>query len=825
MMSPKMQPQGSDNPVIYFLDGHPTAKQDEQNDYFSGDSGEYFVNRIPKEWDDRIRANWTVRCHPSKEKDIDEVTVICCENSVLSDIDRVKPKIIVGMGWEPLRWVLKETRIDIWRSRFVPVKIRDTVYWYYAMLSPAIVLSKRRMNKKTKKRTTKTEWDTQFELDLQNLFDTLDKNLLPEPKVYDKDIQKGIMWTEGNQSDKELEKVLGWLKEAESWGEHANDIETTAIRPYKEDARILTISVGTFDKTYAFPYDYRGSSGVPWTQKQLSRLRKGIKEYLVNSGKKICHNVKFEQEWFSYFFGNECLRETEWGDTQAEAYTLDERRGLHSLDKLCVLYFGLNLKDLSNLDRKRMESYPLKRILPYNGLDVKWTFKLHEALEDKLRKDRTLIPVVKHLIRTSPTLVMSQQQGLDVDVEYKDGLIDKAAKEIADIVQRFRDQPDVIAYRDKFGRALQISSPDDVLKFFKNFKGLDDELKTKHDKYSTDAPILKALKDPVADLILEYRGVAKKKSTYLDSIADLIYPDGKLHTNFNAYVTSTGRLSSDDPNMQNWPNAKGREIRRMIVPPENHWIVCSDYGQIEARLLGVASQDKNFCEVLWNDYDVHMEWAEKIINKSPDILDRPEYRELSRKEVVPKFRKLVKNQWVFPAFYGSSPYSIAASIGVSNDKVFELFKEFWDTFSGVRKWQGWIKDYYNKHGYVETLTGRRRHGPLSFNEAVNAPIQGTASDICVDAMNRLSEYGYKTVLNVHDDVTSVVHDDDLDEAILHIPELMCEVPFDWINVPIAVEVTAGPNWEQQEEIGTFKSTDYHEVPRGLEKLGHYQQYL
>lgn len=822
-MSPKMQPQGSDEPVVYFLSGSPTANQDVKNDFFGGQSGEFLLNLIPQDWDDRVRANWTTRCH--SEKDSEEIIIECCKNSVESDIVAMKPKIIVGLGWEPLRWVLRETRIDVWRSRFAPVKIRDHVCWYYAMLSPAIVMSKRRFNKKTKKRDTKTEWDTQFGLDVDTLFNTLDKNLLPEPKIYEVEFEKNIYWTEGNKSNKELEKVLGWLKEATTWGKHANDIETTALRPYKEDARIITMSVGTFDKTYAFPYDYRGQTGRPWTPEQLDRLRLGIKEYLESSGKKICHNVKFEQEWYSYFFGNRCLRATEWGDTQAEAYALDERRGLHSLDKLCLLHFGFNLKDLSSLDRKRMESYPLKRILPYNGLDVKWTYKLHEVQDAKLRKDPTLIPVVKHLIKTQPTLVMAQQQGLDVDIDYKNELSDAAAIKISEIVTRFKKLPEVLDYRNKFGKSLQISSPDDLLKFFKNSLGLDEELKNKKGKYCTDAVVLAGLNLPIADIILEFRGIAKKKSTYLDSIDDLVYPDGKLHTNFNPYETSTGRLSSDEPNMQNWPNRKGKEIRAMVVPPKDHWIVCSDYGQIEARLLGVASQDKNFCEVLWNDYDVHMEWAEKLVRACPAILDRKAYRELERDVILKKFRGLVKNQWVFPAFYGSSPYSIAGSIGVPIDIVFNLFKEFWDTFAGVKRWQEWIKSYYNKHGYVETLTGRRRHGPLSFNEAVNAPIQGTASDICVDAMNRLSEQGYKVVLNVHDDVTSVVHDDDLDDAIVQIPELMCEVPFDWINVPIAVEVTAGPNWFAQEEIGTFKSTDYHDVPRGLEKLGHYQQYL
>jgi DNA polymerase-1 len=315
-------------------------------------------------------------------------------------------------------------------------------------------------------------------------------------------------------------------------------------------------------------------------------------------------------------------------------------------------------------------------------------------------------------------------------------------------------------------------------------------------------------------LILEFRGITKKISTYLEPMKDYVMPkDNRIHTNFNPFDTSTGRLSSDSPNLQNLPNKTGKEIRKMFTAPEGQWIVSSDYGQIEARIIGVASQDEAFCDALWNDYDVHMKWAEIIANEYPKVIGGSQF--LSDKKAMKSFRAKVKNLWVFPAFYGASPFSIAKGIGVPIEIVQDVFSEFWKTFKGVKRWQKWLLNRYDQLGYVETLTGRRRRAPLSMNAILNSAIQGTASDICVDAMCRLDKLGYDVIMNIHDDVTCYIPDDTLEESIQEIAQEMCAVPFKWINVPISIEISAGLNWYEQEEVGTFKSTEYHDVPRKI----------
>jgi len=252
-------------------------------------------------------------------------------------------------------------------------------------------------------------------------------------------------------------------------------------------------------------------------------------------------------------------------------------------------------------------------------------------------------------------------------------------------------------------------------------------------------------------------------------------------------------------------------------------MVCSDYGQIEGRLIAVASQDPVYCKMIWEDYDVHLDWAERIANKYEEILDP----KLDDEKAIKKFRKDVKNQWTFPQFYGSSIYSIARAMKIPTEIMLDLNDEFWDIFGGIKRWQEWLVKFYKKHGYVETLMGHRRRGPLSYNEIINTPIQGTAGRLCINAMNKVCDSGIETVMQIHDDITSYVPDDSLEPTIDSIANIMCDTSdYPWINVPIAVEITAGPNWFDQEEIGVFKSTEYIAVPKTLHSnFDFYQEYL
>jgi len=224
----------------------------------------------------------------------------------------------------------------------------------------------------------------------------------------------------------------------------------------------------------------------------------------------------------------------------------------------------------------------------------------------------------------------------------------------------------------------------------------------------------------------------------------------------------------------------------------------------------MCSRDENYVKALKDNYDTHMVWAKRLAELVPDCTTR----------VDAKFRSMVKNKLVFPSFFGASIESVTAYLSdgtgrqMPGDKVGQLMDEFWQTFSGVKRWQEWLMKGYYKDGYVSTLSGRRRRYPLSRNEAINHPVQGTAAELVCDAMVRLSYHAATTgewhahpVLNIHDDLTFVVPDNvgDLERCISVIVKEMLTFDFAWVNVPLACEVSIGPNWCDLEKFGEFWS--------------------
>lgn len=268
----------------------------------------------------------------------------------------------------------------------------------------------------------------------------------------------------------------------------------------------------------------------------------------------------------------------------------------------------------------------------------------------------------------------------------------------------------------------------------------------------------------------------------------------------------------DRPNMQNFPKRgdESKEVRKQIIAPPGCVILAFDYGQIEARVIAMFTKDKVFCKALWENHDVHMEWAEKLSRAYPERVGGK--KNFTDKKVMKSFRTDIKNQWTFPLFFGARMESAANYLNIPISVITPLYDEFWETFSGVKLWQEKVQEFYQKHGYVECLTGRRRRGPLSLNQIINTPVQGTAAEIVMDAMSRLSEmqdWELQPEINIHDDLTfcrvPVKKVDIIAEKII---DVMIHVPFDWVNVPISIEMSIGDNWLDMVDCGTFASNTW-----------------
>lgn len=235
----------------------------------------------------------------------------------------------------------------------------------------------------------------------------------------------------------------------------------------------------------------------------------------------------------------------------------------------------------------------------------------------------------------------------------------------------------------------------------------------------------------------------------------------------------------------------------------NHTLVAIDYGQIEARVIAMFSKDKAFVKALWDRYDVHGAWAAKIAAAYPKRIGGKKF--LTDKKVMKTFRTDIKNQWTFPLFFGAQLESAAGYLKIPPEEITKEYRAFQREFKGVFEWQDELMEFYHEHGYVENLFGRRRRAPLSKNEVINTPVQSTACELIMDGMNRLSEladesgdWNYQPILNVHDELVFSFPTKEVDTYLDTVITEMLDMPFDFINVPITLEITIGKDFLNME---------------------------
>jgi len=319
--------------------------------------------------------------------------------------------------------------------------------------------------------------------------------------------------------------------------------------------------------------------------------------------------------------------------------------------------------------------------------------------------------------------------------------------------------------------------------------------------YSTDAEVLENLrgKNPVVDQILEYRQLAKLKGTYLDGLPALISPkDGRIHTDFNQTVASTGRLSSSNPNLQNIPirTELGRQIRRaFIVTGEDELMLAADYSQIELRILAHLSRDPILVDSFTHDKDIHVRTAALIYGIPED-------------EVTPEMRRLAKTV-NYAVIYGLSEYGLSRETGIPRSEAGAFLKAYNQTYADLTGYMDRTRDEVRAHGYVSTLLGRRRYMPEVYSSsytvreaaeraAINMPIQGTQADLIKIAMIRLDErlraegLRSRMILQVHDELVLRVLKPELERVAALVRETMSTAMS--LDVPVRVDVKAGRNW-------------------------------
>lgn len=470
----------------------------------------------------------------------------------------------------------------------------------------------------------------------------------------------------------------------------------------------------------------------------------------------------------------------------------------HNMDIMAETYLAYQTQSIEELigkkgkNQKTMRQVEPEKVAEYAGEDADITLKLAAIFKDKLGEDSTA--KVLHDIETPLVGVLSrmEMEGINLDR----AALKRLSEELRSDIERLDEEIHDLAGNPDFN----IASPRQLGEIlFGQMKLLDKPKKTKSGQYSTSEDILADLapKHAIVQKILDYRQMVKLKSTYVDALPEMVSPHTeRLHTSFNQAVAATGRLSSNNPNLQNIPirTERGREVRKAFIPrDEDHVILAADYSQIELRLIAELSEEKTMMEAFINGEDIHAATAAKVFGVPQEEVSR---EQRSNAKTVN-----------FGIIYGVSAFGLSQQTSLSRGEASEIIKSYFRTYPGIQDYIEAQKELARQQGFVETMLGRRRYlkdinsrnavvrGHAERN-AVNAPIQGSAADIIKIAMIKIDEAlkGYKTkmLLQVHDELVFDAPKEELD-AVRPIIENLMQTAIT-TKVPLEVESGFGSNW-------------------------------
>lgn len=510
------------------------------------------------------------------------------------------------------------------------------------------------------------------------------------------------------------------------------------------------------------------------------------------NSKKICQNGKFDIsilrscgiEINNFYF-----------DTMVASYVInpDQKHGMDDLAEYYLNYKPIPLSDLigEKKDAERIFDVDLNSLSNYSCEDADVTLKLFNVLSEKIEKEN--LQKIAYEVDFPLVTVLEDMEREGIRIDRK--ILSELSAELEKMMNRFSENIFFHA-----GENFNINSPQQLQVILYDKLKLTKGRKTKTG-YSTDARALESLKGEhqIIDLILDYRQVAKLKSTYTDALPQLIHPStGRVHTSFAQTVASTGRLASNDPNLQNIPirTDLGKEIRKAFVPRDsNHVILSADYSQIELRIMASICGDETLSKAFINGEDIHRSTAALVF-------------QVAIEEVTPDMRRKAK-EVNFGILYGIGAFGLKNRLGISQTHAKEVIDTYFTNFSKVKKFMDDSIEAAKEKGYAETLLGRRRFLQninsknfvvRQFEErvAINMPIQGTAADMIKLAMINIhnhfkqKKYKSKMVLQVHDELVFDVHKDEIDEVKSEVKRLMeTALP---LNVPVVVDSGIGDNW-------------------------------
>ncbi|MGH8664871.1 MAG: DNA polymerase I [Burkholderiales bacterium] len=523
----------------------------------------------------------------------------------------------------------------------------------------------------------------------------------------------------------------------------------------------------------------------------LERLRPWLQD---RAQRKLAHDAKFAM----HLLANHGIRLAGIAhDTQLQSYVLESHRN-HELASLAERYLDQSTTSLESLVGKGaarigFEQVDIAQAGAYAAQAAAVVLRLQQTLLPRIEADERLAQVYGEIeIPVERVLFAMERQGVMLDAQ----LLEAHGRTLGSRMAAIEQQAYEVA-----GHPFNMNSPKQICEILFERLRLPVIKKTPSGSPSTDEDVLQqlALDYPLPKLLLDFRALSKLKSTYTDKLPRMVDASGRVHTNYGQAVAVTGRLSSNEPNLQNIPvrNAEGRRIREAFVAPAGAAIVSADYSQIELRIMAHLSQDAGLLDAFARGEDVHRRTAAEVFGTPPDAVSSEQRR----------YAKVIN----FGLIYGMSAFGLAQQLGIERSAAASYMERYFARYPGVASYMEATRAQARELGYVETVFGRRLWLPeiragnqarrsAAERAAINAPMQGTAADLIKLAMvavqGWLDSTGLDThlIMQVHDELVLEVPDVELERLRAQLPELMAGVAK--LSVPLVVEIGSGPNWEQ-----------------------------
>ncbi|MFY3775940.1 DNA polymerase I [Marinobacter salsuginis] len=586
-----------------------------------------------------------------------------------------------------------------------------------------------------------------------------------------------------------------WLERLKSADLFAFDTETTSLRYIDAEIVGVSFAINPGEAAYVpLGHDYMGAPEQLDRDQVLEQLKPLLEDPQLA---KVGQNLKYDKNVLAnHGITLEGIAE----DTMLESYVLNSVATRHDMDSLAMHYLGektISFESIAGKGAKQLtfNQIELEKAAPYAAEDADITLRLHQTLRPQLKATGKLASVYEEIdLPLVPVLSRMEQRGTLISAS----TLRQHSQELAERMAELEKEAHDVA-----GETFNLGSTKQLQAIFYDKMGLPVIKKTPKGAPSTAEPVLQELahEHELPRLILEHRSLSKLKSTYTDTLPELIHHrTGRVHTSYHQAVTATGRLSSSEPNLQNIPirSEQGRRIRQAFIAPEGYKLVAADYSQIELRIMAHLSGDKGLLKAFEKGEDIHKATASEVFGVSLEEVSSDQRR--SAKAIN------------FGLIYGMSAFGLSRQLDVERKVAQQYIDRYFERYPGVLKYMDNIRKQAHDDGFVETLFGRRLYLPeinarnkqlqqAAERTAINAPMQGTAADIIKRAMVDVENWLLKDhadearmTMQVHDELILEVKESALDKIRSGLEKRMSAAAE--LDVPLLVEAGAGDNWDE-----------------------------